>query len=210
MGVRLSPVSAALTQHTAPETLIRALQQQGYMPRLLWEFEQATDGRHQIALRTSELSELIGFTEAAFRTLLTRTSGPYEEMAILLKRLRRGLRQVSDQRRQEALSRYLNAFESLFRTPPADGGMPDLLRFPGANPATGPSEIRFLVGYAIDHRLCVEIDYGAEGQKGAGRRLLQPLSEDHAMLYAFCRDRNGDRVFRVDKIRSARLTGDRF
>ena len=66
-----------------------------------------------------------------------------------------------------------------------------------------------MMGYAIDRRLCVEIGYGPESEDGPDGRLVEPFSEDHAMLYAYCRSRRGDRVFRLDRIRFARLTSER-
>ena len=207
LGPRLSQKAAALKLHTRPEAFFQLLHKQGYMPHLAQDHEATKEGHHQVVLTSSELSELVGFLETTVRMLSERASVSLEEVDHLIQRLRRGLRQVSDQHREEALSRYRKAFDRLFGSPPPDEGLQNLLHYPGENPTTCPAEICSLVGYAIDHRLCVEIGYGSEE---AGRRTVEPFSEDHAMLYAFCRDRKGDRVFRQNKILFARLTGERF
>ena len=86
--------------------------------------------------------------------------------------------------------------------------MRHLLHYRGENPATSQPGVRQLLGYAADHRLCVEIAYGEEAEPE--KRLVEPVSEDHAMLFAYCRARKGDRVFKLEKIRHARLTAQRF
>ena len=207
LGPRLSPVAAALGHHAKPEALLQILHSQGYMPRLNQEIEGEDNGRHQLVLSSAELSELVGFLETALESLHACHDAFTEEMGHLLKRLRRGLRRVPDRRRQEAISRYRKVFEDAADASGADNGMRDLLHYSGDNPASQPSEIRPLIGYAIDHRLCVELDYGSEQ---VVRRTVEPVSEGPTMLYAFCRDRKGDRVFRLDKIHFARLTGERF
>jgi predicted DNA-binding transcriptional regulator YafY len=132
-----------------------------------------------------------------------------EEIQRILSRLKRGLRQVSDDHRLEAVERYRKAFDGLNKRAPTDGGIHDLIHYPGQNPATTSEDIVPLVGYAIDHGLCIEIDYKSDGQGNGTRRMVEPVSEDHAMLYAYCRSRKGDRVFRLQKIEFARLTGER-
>jgi predicted DNA-binding transcriptional regulator YafY len=83
-----------------------------------------------------------------------------------------------------------------------------LLRYAGTNPATESNAMRTLIDYAINHQLRVEIAYGSSERDG--HRIIEPFSEDLTMLYAFCQTRRGDRVFRLDKIFFARLTGERF
>ena len=207
LGPRLSPVAAALGHHAKPEALLQILHNQGYMPRLNHEIEGGENGRHQLVLSSAELSELVGFLETALESLHECPNAFTEEMGHLLKRLRRGLRRVPDQHRQEAISRFRKAFEGAAEVHRPDNGMRDLLHYTGENPASQPSDIRPLIAYAIDHRLCVELGCGSDQ---AARRTVEPVSEGPTMLYAFCRDRKGDRVFSLDKIHFARLTGERF
>ncbi|MCZ6634021.1 MAG: helicase-associated domain-containing protein [bacterium] len=209
LGPRLSPIAAALKRESRPEALLQVLHQQGYMPRLDAEFAASEQGQHQVILSSSELSELVGFLESAITALTERGASPSETLDYVISRFRRGLRRVPDQGRQEALARYGKDFESLGKPAQSDeSGLQDLLQYTGANPSSQATEIRPLVEYAIDHRLCVEIIYHVKGE--TSERTIEPFSEDHAMLYAFCQTRKGDRVFRMDKIQSARLTGQKF
>jgi len=207
LGPRLSPKAAPLRHDTKPEAFFRLLRQQGYMPSLRATTEGDEDGRHQLILRSSELSHLVAFLDAALQTLQHRGTEDLEDIAHLLSRLRRGLRQVPDQHREEASEHYEGAFKSISTKPGPDEGLRDLLLYQGVNPASTAEEVRPLLGYAIEHRLCVELTYGPEE---AERRIVEPASEDPAMLYAYCRSRRGDRVFRLDKVHLARLTGERF
>lgn len=209
LGSRLSPIAAALKRESRPEALLQVLHQQGYMPRLDAGFAASEQSQHQVILSSSELSELVGFLESATTALTERGTGPSETLNHLISRFRRGLRRVSDQGRQQALARYSKDFESLGKPAQSDeSGLQDLLQYTGANPSSQAAEIRSLVEYAIDHRLCVEMIYHVKGE--TSERTVEPFSEDHAMLYAFCQARKGDRVFRMDKIQSARLTGQKF
>ena len=208
LGPRLSPVAAALDLSTRPEALFQALRRHGYMPRMAHGVEGTEDEHLPVAFRSSELSELVAFLEAALETLRVGGSDSAETVDQLVRRFRRGLRHVPDAQRLDALSRYRRAFERPFQRPSLDTGMRHLLHYRGENPATSQPGVRQLLGYAADHRLCVEIAYGEEAEPE--KRLVEPVSEDHAMLFAYCRARKGDRVFKLEKIRHARLTAQRF
>jgi len=209
LGPRLSPVVAPITASSSPESVLQILRKQGYMPRLNVDSQAESDGHHELVLRSKELSSLVGFLETALERLSGNSADPLDEIQRVLGRLRRGLRSVSDDHRLEAINRYRTAFQALNKRAPTDGGLHDLIHYPGQNPATTLDEIVSLVGYAIDHGLCIEIDYETEGLSDGDRRVVEPVSEDHAMLYAYCRSRRGDRVFRLQKISFARLTGER-
>ncbi len=206
MGLRTSPRSGILKAHARPEVLVQMLQKEGYMPKLIDESINTHDGHLQLALKGSDLSELVAFLETATKMLRDHASDPPRELDHLLSRLRRGLRQLPDQQRLDARSRYERAFEKLLRPASGDTGVHDLLRYAGKNPSSDPKEIRSMFRYAIDHHLCLEIHYPSID----ARRVIEPAAEDPTMLYAFCRERNGDRVFRIEKVGLARLTGDRF
>jgi hypothetical protein len=203
---RLSPTIAPLYNATKPESLVQILHQQGYMPHLAQEEEAGNEDHHQIVFTTSELSELVAYLDVSSEMLLARTEGQLEELSYLISRLKRPLRRAPYEPRQQAEERYRQTFEQ--RKPDHREGLEDLLRYAGTNPATESNAMRTLIGYAINHQLRVEIAYGSS--KGDGHRIIEPFSEDLTMLYAFCQTRRGDRVFRLDKIFFARLTGERF
>ncbi|MDA0747803.1 MAG: helicase-associated domain-containing protein, partial [bacterium] len=191
LGERISPLAAGVHHSTRPEVLFQTLRKQGYMPRLSHPTSDTVDEPHPVIFRSNELSHLVGFLETALKTLSERSEDPLEDIHLLLRRLRRGLRKIPEQERQSLLSRYGDAFESLFRRPPSDEGIHDMLHFPGENPASRAEDIRALIEYAIDHRLCIEITYDPEQSQPPDSRIVEPVSEDHAMLYAYCRSRKG-------------------
>ncbi len=209
LGPRLSTLVASINASASPESVLQILRKQGYMPRLNRESQTEADGHHELVLRSTELSWLVGFLETALEKLGDRPADSLDEIQRILSRLKWGLRKVSDDHRHEAVERYRRAFHTLNKRAPADRGIHDLIHYPGQNPATTSEDIVSLVGYAIDHGLCIEIDYESDGQGSDARRIVEPVSEDHAMLYAYCRARKGDRVFRLKRIDFARLTGER-
>ena len=209
LELRLSPTAAVIKRGAGLESLLQTLSRQGYMPRLLQDSADTEDENHQIVLTSSELSELVAFLETAVEELRGNEPTAFADVGRLLRRLRVSLRRIPDRHRQTALKRYRKTIEVQDRDTDADRARQDLLRYDGENPATRPSDVRSMVGYAIDRKLCVEIGYGPETEGGPEDRLVEPFSEDHAMLYAFCRARRGDRVFRLDRIHFARLTAER-
>ena len=158
-----------------------------------------------IVLRSSELAELAGLLEAASSMMTEHGVTAPENLTPLLRRLRRGLRQVPDGHREAAEARYRAAFAECHVAGTEDNGSDAVHSYTGRNPASDEKAVRKLVSYAIDHKLWVEIDYPSEKLENNPPRIVEPVSEDHAMVYGYCRLRRGDRVFRLDKIRSARL-----
>lgn len=207
LGPRLSCKAAALALDTKPNAFFELLHKQGYMPHLAHNTEVTKEGHHKIVLNSTELSELVGFLETSVGMLSEKTSASLKEINPLVQRFRRSLRQVSDKHREEAIFRYKKNFDKLFQVIPLNNSLPALLDYPGKNPTTCQTEIRSLVEYAIDYKLCIEIKYGSQK---TDRRIVEPFSSDHAMIYAFCRNRKNDRVFRLNKILFARLTGEPF
>jgi hypothetical protein len=206
---RLSPTTAALASKTRPEALMQLLHNQGYMPHINREQSVGREDRHQVIFTTSEISELVGYLESSSAVLSGKSDAQLDTLHHLMKRLKRTLRQTSDAQKIQAAQHYQEAFQQVVKGKNMrEESLEDLLRFTGTNPATTPPDIRAIITYAIDHRLRVEITYGPTQE--APQRIVEPFSEDHAMLYAFCQTRNGDRVFRLDKIHFARLTSERF
>ena len=205
LGDRLSPLAAALKQTSKPDVLFRRLKQCGYLPRQSIHLEKTRDDHHQIVLRSSELAELSGLLEAAASMLAEHGVTAPENLTPLLRRLRRGLRQVPDGQREEAEARYRAAFAEWHVADTADNGKGAVESYTGLNPAPNEKAVRELIGYAIDHKLWVEIDYPSEKPENDLPRIVEPVSEDHAMVYGYCRWRKGDRVFRLNKIQAAVL-----
>ena len=210
LGPRLSDEIAVLRFNSRPEAVLKLLQKQGYMPSFVEENESTQEERHQVIFTSMELSDLVGFMESAVGMLAERSTGSTEEVSHLIQRLRRGLRQVPDDHRQNAADLYKGLFDYPFAKSVPDDGLQDLERYSGENPTSDAKAIRSLIGFGIDHNLCIEIGYGHEQEDHSNRRIVEPFSEDHAMLYAYCRERRGDRVFKLDKILFARLTSNRF
>lgn len=206
---RLSPTIASLNQSSRPEALLQILHRQGYMPNLQQTESPNHENRHQIVFSTTELSDLVAFLETARENIEEKTGEHLETVHHLIRRFKRALRQSPDAPRKEAGQHYQALFQRLLQPPKNRAeGLEELLRFTGPNPSTIASEIKAIIAYAIDHQLCVEIAYGNDAN--APKRTIEPFSEDHAMLYAFCQERKGDRVFRVEKIHFARLTSEYF
>ena len=207
LGKRLSPTAATIPLHTKPEALLEILHQQAYMPRTVGDSHANKGDRYQIAFNTTELAELTGFFEAASAVLTEKTDIQIENVRHVITRLKRAMQQAPDDTRISAVQRYRTAFDQAYTHPQRGDGLEDLLRFSSPNPGTLPADIHTIIHYAINHRLRVEIAYGPTPE--APRRAIEPFSEDQTMIYAFCHARNGERVFRRDKIHFARLTGER-
>ena len=204
LGVRLSPTAAALDPSTRVEQLVDALNGCGYMPNIT--AEESNEEQQRMVLEGPELLQLAGFLETAAKTFAARSVPLPEGLERLLRRLRRSLRSIPDSECQDARSDYHETFETLFNSGRPHDGFQALRRYPGANPATAEADVKFLIGYAIDHRLGLEIDYRDERVARTSSRSIEPIFEDHGVLCGFCRHRKGERTFRIDRIRSARLT----
>ena len=181
------------------------------MPSLSEESEDVREGYHQLMLRSSELAELVGFVEAADTVLRDRLGKRYSrrDVAAVARRLRRQLRKSPGAPVKEARDQALEAFEALAETP-AEKRTESVRSYQGDDPAEATEAVRSLVEYAIDRHLCIVIDYDASDSEKSGKRIVEPISEDHAMLFAYCRDRKGDRVFRIDRIQRATLTAEQI
>ncbi len=207
LGARLSPTTAALNPSSRVDELLDILSSRGYMPKMACQ-ESHVD-QHRIVLKSSELLQLAGFLETAIQAFAARSVPLPEDLDRLLKRLRRSLRGIPDSECRDALDDYCRTFEALFSGPPSRDGIQALVQYPGINPATVAADIRCLIEYAIGHRLCLEIDYRAERGANTSSRSIEPIFEVDGVLYGFCRQRKGERMFRLDRIRNARLTGER-
>ena len=204
LGVRLSPTTAALNPSTRIEQLVDALNSRGYMPNVA--SRETDDEQHNITLKRSELLQLTGFLETAIQSFAARSVPLPEDLKRLLKRFRRSLRSIPDSESHGALNDYCRSFESLFRGGSSRDDIQALSQYQGANPAAGEDDVSRLIEYAIDHRLCLEINYIAERNAKSTSRSIEPILVDHGVLYGFCRQRKGERPFRLDRIQSARLT----
>ena len=204
LGVRLSPTTAALNPSTRIEELADALNRRGYMPKLA--SRTSDDEQQAITLKRSELLQLTGFLETAVQSFTARSVPLPEDLKRLLNRIRRSLRSIPDSEIQVAVNDYYQSFDSLFRGGPSRDDIQALSQYKGANPAAGEGDISRLIEYAIDHRLCLEINYVADRSARKSCRSIEPILVDHGVLYGFCRLRKGERPFRLERIQSARLT----
>lgn len=80
--------------------------------------------------------------------------------------------------------------------------------------APPPSGLLFEINQALRDRLLLEMEYYVASRNDVGSRLVEPYllwdSGDTWYLEAYCRDACGQRTFRLDCIRSARATAERF
>lgn len=204
LGVRLSPTTAALNPSTRIDQLVDALNRGGYMPNVA--SRMTDDEQHNITLKRSELLQLAGFLDTAIQSFASRSVPLPEDLNRLLKRLRGSIRSIPDSEGHGDLNDYSRSFETLFRGGSSRDDIRALSQYQGANPAAGEGDISRLIEYAIDHRLCLEVNYIAERSAKSKSRSIEPILVDHGVLYGFCRQRKGERPFRLDRIQSARLT----
>lgn len=211
LGDRLSSKIAALKPEASVDQLMQALSRQGYMPSLSEDTREAGEGYHPLMLRTADLAELVGFVEAADAALREVLGKRYarRDVASVARKLRRQLRKAPSAPVKEAREHAAEAFAALAETP-AEKRIQAVKEYEGKDPASKAGDIRELIGYALDNGLCLVIDYNASDDEKSGKRIVEPISEDHAMLFAYCRDRKGDRVFRIASIKSATLTPEQI
>jgi hypothetical protein len=84
---------------------------------------------------------------------------------------------------------------------------------PGAPPGevvTGTEAIHSLMEQAMDEGLEVEIEYQSSASRETLCRVIWPWYVSHSKVEAYCRLREEDRDFKLNRIRWARLTGERF
>ncbi len=90
----------------------------------------------------------------------------------------------------------------------------DLERQTPAPAAGAEVEIVRILNRAIDKHLLVELEYMKEGEERPAVRLVEPyrIGRDLPNWYAhtYSRTSGGERSFRLDRVRSARLTKERF
>ena len=125
----------------------------------------------------------------------------------LLRQLKRTLRRSPSDPLEESRQKYGEAFSGAVQRIRESDGRAVKNAFPGTNPASKEKDIRTLIDYAIENRMLVKLGYGDRNHQD---RIVEPTSEDDEMLYAYCRSRKGDRVFRVDRIVQAELTDEVF
>ena len=177
------------------------------MPSFEHVDQAETESSHQVHLSTTDLSELVGFLESAVSFLDERLGEKPHDIAHLTQRLRRVLRRTPGESIQTRAVAHANLFERIIDQVRASDGSNTLAEFTGPNPASEGDDILSVVDFAIRQKLCLRLEYGAQGN---GDRVVQPTSEDEKMLYAYCRNRKGDRGFRLDRIQWAELLGETF
>ena len=203
---RLSDKSAVILATVKPDNLAGTLSKLGYMPALDAHGEETDDGVIQLNYRASDLSNIVAFLEASVEFLGDHgddEKGP----ATLIRQLKRSLRRSPSAPLEEAREKYAGAFESAVKQIRESDGRAVQNAFQGASPASEEKDIRTLIDYAIENRMRVKLGYGDTNHQS---RIVEPTSEDEQMLYAYCRSRKGDRVFRVDRIIQAELTDEVF
>ena len=203
---RLSDCSAVILATVKPDAVAGTLSKLGYMPALETHGEETDDGVIQLNYRASDLSRLVAFLEAGQAFLGDYgdgESGP----TTLVRQLKRSLRRSPSEPLDKAREKYGEAFDSAIQQIRESDGRAVKNAFQGSSPASEEKEIRSLIDYAIENRMRVKLGYGDRNHQD---RIVEPTSEDEQMLYAYCRSRKGDRVFRVDRIVQAELTDEVF
>ncbi len=203
---RLSDTSAVILATVKPDAVASTLSKLGYMPSLDTHGEESDDGVIQLNYRASDLSRLVAFLEASAEFLGDygdEENGP----STLVRQLKRSLRRSPSEPLEAAREKYAGAFDTAVKQIRESDGRAVKNAFQGSSPALEEKEIRSLIDYAIENRMRVKLSYGDRNHQD---RIVEPTSEDEQMLYAYCRSRKGDRVFRVDRIIQAELTDEVF
>ncbi len=189
-----------------PDAVAGTLSKLGYMPALDMHGEETDDGVIQLNYRASDLSRIVAFLEASADFLSDHGDGG-NGPSTLVRQLKRSLRRSASEPLEQARLKYATAFETAVQQIRESDGRAVKNAFQGASPASKEKDIRTLIDYAIENRMRVKLGYGGSNHQD---RIVEPTSEDEQMLYAYCRSRKGDRVFRVDRIAQAELTDEVF
>jgi hypothetical protein len=203
---RLSDKSAVILATVKSDAVAGTLSKLGYMPSLETHGEESDDGVIQLNYRASDLSHIVAFLEASAEFLGDcgdGESGP----TTLIRQLKRSLRRSPSEPLEKAREKYSEIFGTAVKQIRESDGRALKNAFHGSSPASEEKEIRSLIEYAIENRMRVKLSYGDRNHQD---RIVEPTSEDEQMLYAYCRSRKGDRVFRVDRIIQAELTDEVF
>ncbi|MBS11730.1 MAG: hypothetical protein CME19_09020 [Gemmatimonadetes bacterium] len=203
---RLSDCVASIKATVKPDTVANTLSKLGYMPALETHGEETEDGVIQLNYRGSDLSRIVGFLEAS-QTFLGNYGDGDSGPTTLIRQLKRSLRRSPGEPLEKAKAKYTDAFESAIKQIRESDGRAVKNAYQGNTPASKAKDIRKLIDYAIENRMRIKLGYGDRNHQG---RVVEPTSEDDQMLYAYCRSRKGDRVFRVDRIVQAELTDEVF
>jgi hypothetical protein len=189
-----------------PDAVAGTLSKLGYMPSLETHGEVSDDGVIQLNYRASDLSRIVAYLEASAEFLGDYgdgESGP----TTLIRQLKRSLRRSPSEPLEKAREKYSEIFGTAVKQIRVTDGRALKNAFQGSSPASEEKEIRSLIEYAIENRMPVKLGYGDRNHQD---RIVEPTSGDEQMLYAYCRSRKGDRVFRLDRIIQAELTGEVF
>ncbi len=85
---------------------------------------------------------------------------------------------------------------------------------PEPRPQSDEEELVATLSAAIEQRRVVAIDYLKEGEETPSERLIEPYSFERVLpnwiIHTWDRSSDGERSFRLDRMRSARLTDERF
>ncbi|HEY7795859.1 MAG TPA: WYL domain-containing protein [Gaiellaceae bacterium] len=85
---------------------------------------------------------------------------------------------------------------------------------PEQRPGADEEQLVATLSDAIEQRRVVAIEYLKEGEETPKERLVEPYSFErvlpHWLIHTWDRSSNGERSFRLDRMRSARLTDDTF
>lgn len=207
LGERFSPTVVGIKVGSRPEALAQLLTRQGYMPSFEHVDQAETESSHQVNLSTTDLSELVGYLESSISFLDSRLGEKPRDITHLAQRLRRVLRRTPGESIAQRTEEHAELFERVIEQVRESDGSDSLSEFEGPNPATKEEDILTVVDFAIRRKLCLRLEYGTRDNPD---RIVQPTSEDEKMLYAYCRNRRGDRVFRLDRIQRAELLGETF
>lgn len=191
-GAGLYPLRSRRTEDGAGESKVRWV---SAMPREWDSMREVVEGLSRLAHRLGVSGPLRKKIEEATKLAATAASRHLTSMDAA-----RELAAAMDQWADEHVEALLNQRRAAIAE-----GKKRKSGYSGPNPATQPGDREKLLRFAHAAELKVEIAYdvGAHGKPVA--RTVTPLSVDSHYLDAYCHQKRGERLFRLDRIESVRL-----
>lgn len=214
-----------LNQDVNLRRFARDLQKVGFMPHLESENVQMRDEEtFALTLSRDDMVRLIAAVQFVLDLKDERGRDvAHERMGPLLERLkadprsfsalsdladplvstwRKAQESVLEAKIEEVREKYSAQISHLVTNTVSTGA--SKYHFDGPNPASEVDDVKRMIDFAIENEFEMEIDY-IKATKEKVSEVIQPESLEKTRLYAHCRTRDAYSVYRVDRIRSARL-----